>query len=470
MNSKSLGILIGILAAVVIGVLAVGIMNKGSIEGGSKQAGAKVLEGLSPDNVKSMTIENKDGGTTLELGDNSWTVKDRDNYPAKFSEVRDLIWKVWELAIVEGITAGPSTHGRFQLIKPGTDGADEDELGTVVTFKGEGDKDLGTLVIGKSFEGAPKENTPSPFPGFQMGEKGTFVWSPSAADTVWRVKEDFVGINAKPSDWLNQDFIGSNSIKSVSVTHPDGDTWKVFREAKGGTLALMNPAEGEELDSSKATSSGNVFASPRFQDVLPAADKDKAGLDSGIKATVETFDGFNYELMVGNEVGDGSSATDRYLSFTISYQQPDEPNYEVEIAAKMPPSTAPEGETEEDKVKREADDQSKRDAERKRLEEGHKEDMAKAKEKLELEKSYAERVYIVTNGTVSGLLKKRAELLKEEEAAEDGATTPGASAVTPPVMVPGFGGGGAGSAIPSGPSAVTAPVRVEIPQDEGAEE
>lgn len=459
MNSKSLGILVGILAVVVVAVLAINFINKGSIEGNSKQAGAKVLDGLNPDDVKTMTIENKDGATTLELGDNEWTVQDRDNYPAKFSEVRDLIWKVWELAIVEGITAGPSTHGRFQLIKPGTEGADEEEVGTVITFKGDGDKEMGTLVVGKGFEGAPKEDTPSPFPGFQMGEKGTFVWSPSAADKVWRVKEDFMSLKAKPSDWLNKDFVKGNSIKSVAVTHPDGDSWKVFRESKGGTLALMDPKEGEELDTTKATSSGNVFASPRFQDVLPAAEKEKAGLDSGVKATVETFDGFTYELIVGNEVGSGTSPSDRYLSFTVSYTQPEEPNYEVEIAAKMPPSTAPDGETEEEKKKREEEDQKSRDAERKRLEEGYKEDVEKAKEKLELEKTFTDRVYIVTSGTVSGVLKKRAELLKEEEKEDDeAAASPSATAVTPPVMVPPVGG--------ENGSAVTPPVKVEIPPAE----
>jgi hypothetical protein len=455
MNSKSLGILVGILAVVIVGVLAINFMNKGSIEGGSKEAGSKVLDGLDPDNVKSITIEGKDGATTLELGEAKWTVKDRDGYPAKFSEVRDVIWKIWELAIVEGITAGPSTHGRFHLLKPGTDGADKDEVGTVISFKGDGDKEMGTIVIGKDFEGAPKEDAPSPFPGFQIGEKGTYVWSPSAEGTVWRVKEDFMGLKSKPADWLDKEFVKSNTIKSVSVTHPDGDTWKVFREDKGGTLALMDPKEGEELDTSKASASGNVFASPKFQDVLPAADKEKAGLDAGIKATVDTVEGFTYEITVGNEVGGETSATDRYISFTVAFQQPEEPNYEVEIAAKMPPSTAPDGESDEDKKKREEEDQSNRDAERKRLEDGYKEDIEEAKKRLATEKEFESKVYVVTNSTVSGILKKRAELLKEEKKEEGETSADGASAVTPPVMVP-----------PAGASAVTPPVRVEIPAAE----
>ncbi|MEZ5325043.1 MAG: DUF4340 domain-containing protein [Verrucomicrobiales bacterium] len=455
MNSKSLGILVGILAVVIVGVLAINFMNKGSIEGGSKEAGSKVLDGLDPDDVKSITIEGKDGATTLELGESKWKVRDRDGYPAKFSEVRDVIWKIWELAIVEGITAGPSTHGRFHLLKPGSDGADEDEVGTVVSFKGEGDKDMGTIVIGKDFEGAPKDDAPSPFPGFQMGEKGTYVWTPTAKDTVWRVKEDFMSLKSKPADWLDKDFVKGNTVKSVSVTHPDGDTWKVFRETKGGTLALMDPKEGEELDTTKASASGNVFASPRFQDVLPAAEKDKAGLDAGVKVTVETFEGFTYDLTIGNEVGGETSPTDRYMSFTVAYQQPEEPNYEVEIAANIPPSTAPEGETDEDKKKREDEDQSKRDAERKRLEDSFKADVEDAKKKLELEKGFEGKIYVVSSSTVTGALKKRSELLKEEKKEDADAAPEGASVVTPPVMVP-----------PAGASAVTPPVRVEIPSGE----
>ena len=461
MNAKSLGILVGILAAVIVGVLVIQLKNKGTIEEGSKQAGAKVLDGLSPDAVKIVTIESKDGATTLELGDNKWTVSDRDNYPAKFSEVRDTIWKIWELAIVDGITAGASTHGRFNLLKPDAEGADEDEIGTVISFKGEGDKDLGTLIIGKDFEGAPKEDTPSPFPGFQMGEKGTFVWTPSAADTVWRVKEDFIGLKAKASDWLDKTFVKGNSIKSVEVTHPDGDAWKIFREDKGGTLQLADLKEGEELDTSKASSSGNVFANPSFQDVLASADKDKAELDSGVKATIQTFEGFTYALKVGKEVGGDSSSTDRYVSFELSYEQPEEPNYEVEVAAKIPPSEAPEGESEEDKAKREEEDKNKRDAERERLEKNYKDDVEEAKEKLETEKGYEGKVYIVSKYTVDGLLKKRADLLKEEEKEEDeqDETAGGTSVTTPPVRVPPV------SSTPKA-TAVTPPVRVEIPPKE----
>lgn len=460
MNAKSLGILVGILAAVVVGVLAMHLINRGSIEGGSKQAGARVLEGLNPDAVKTITIESDEGATTLELGDNKWSVQSRDGYPAKFTDVRDTIWKIWELEIVDGITAGASKLGRFNLIKPGTEGADKEEVGKVVTLKGEGDKELAQLVIGKDFEGAPKENEPSPFPGFQMGEKGTFVWTPSESETVWRVKEDFMSLRTKPSDWLDKTFIKGNSIKSVSVEHPDGDKWTISREAKGGTLQLADAQEGEEFDATKASASGNVFANPAFQDILVQAEKDKAGLEQGVNATIETFEGFTYKVAIGNEVGGESSSTDRYMTVAVSYTQPAEPDYDAEVAAKFPPSEAPEGESEEDKAKREADDKSKRDTERETLESAYKKEIEDSSKKLETEKAFEGRIYVVTKFTVDGLLKKRAELLKVEEAettGDESAAPGGASVTTPPVRVPPLDGD-------FGATAVTPPVRVEIPQ------
>ena len=247
MNAKSLGILIGILLVVVVGVVATQMINRSAIGEAPKVAGEKVIDGLKPVDVTGVKIEGDEGSVTLIQAENpedGWTVKERDGYEAKGANVRDLVIKLWELAIVDGIKAGASTHGRFQLSSPDRK-APMKRSGQSGDTSWQGEKELGSIVIGKDFDGAPQEGASSPFPGFTMNEKGSYVWTPTSPDMVWRVKAEFYDVRVKPSDWLETDLVSDNSIKAVEVTHPEAsDSWKVYRDGKGSDLNLAGPRRG----------------------------------------------------------------------------------------------------------------------------------------------------------------------------------------------------------------------------------
>ena len=69
----------------------------------------------------------------------------------------------------------------------------------------------------------------------------------------------------------------------------------------------MDPAgtkPGEEVDPGKAGSVSNFLCEPSFADVLaPDKPATETGLDKPSILTIETFDGFSYELNIGKLMG-----------------------------------------------------------------------------------------------------------------------------------------------------------------------
>ena len=124
---------------------------------------------------------------------------------------------------------------------------------------------------------------------------------PGRADHVFLVAGTFDEVQLKPETWLDRDFLKVENAKSIALagTTP-AMNWKIFRETATGPWTLLETKPGEELDSAKANSVSSHVANPTFADVLPAdAQTAETGLDNPSTLTIETFDGFDYELRIG---------------------------------------------------------------------------------------------------------------------------------------------------------------------------
>jgi hypothetical protein len=207
------------------------------------------------------------------------------------------------------------------------------------------------------------------------------------------VSDAFSEVEAKPERFLNKDFIKIEKLRAISVTNTNQtNSWAVTRETESGPWALVDPAEGEKLDTTKTSSLNYLLSNPMFDDVVsPDATPETTGLDQPLIARLETFEGFAYSVKVGNKTDD-----DKYY---VSVQV--EGNFDRERAPMA-------DETEEDKE---------------RLDREFKEKLAKLDEKLAREQASGRWVYLVSKWTVDGLLKGRGELLESktepEAAAED---------------------------------------------------
>lgn len=386
-------------AAAVAGLLALFFSRSGATASKAPAGvGERVLRDFPLNDVTRIRIASAEGEAVVERGESGWVVPAREGYPASFDQVSRLLRKVWETKVVQTVAAGPSALGRLQLLAPGQgeNAPAPGQTGTLLEFFDAGGKLLGSLIIGKE---SVSGDADSPW---TLGGSGRFVLNPARPDRVVVVAESFSDAQPRVRDWLDRDFFAIQKARSITVTNAEGATaWKASRASEADQFALEDAPKDREADPNKLSPLSTLLAYPRIEDVAgknPAAEG--AGLDKPVKAVIETFDGFTYNLSVG---APGPDST-RHLTLAVSASLPEKRN-------------APEGESEEDK---------------KRLDEEFEARVKTLREKLDKEKKFEGWVFLVPETQVADLLKSSADFLKpkEEKAQEP------VSAATPPVSAP----------------------------------
>jgi len=407
MNRNQLIILL-VLVAVLGGA---GIMlhkkQKSSWEGANPSAGKKLLGDFPINDVAH--IEVKQGANDLNLAkkDDKWCVRERNDYPANWPQISELLIKLGDLKIVQSEAVGQSQLTRLNLV-PGS----STNSAVAVDFKDKSDKPIRSLLLGKKH--MKKSNRPSPMGEMDDDEAGGFpdgryVKVGSDAKDVILISDALANVDTKPDQWLNKDFFKVEKVRSVAVNFPVAtNSWKISRETETGEWKLADAKPTEQLDNSKASGVGNALSAPAFNDVSMAK-PEELGLDKPTTVTLDTFDNFTYTLKVGQKTNDN-------LPLVVS------------VAADLPKDRAPgNDEKPEDKDK---------------LDKEFKEKQKKLEEKLTQEKPFEKWTYLVSNWTLDQLLKERAQLLiekKEEPKKEDkpAATIEPKPADSPLVPLPG---------------------------------
>ena len=387
MNRKQVVILL--LAGLVAGYFGLRISksNKESFKT-SDAGGEKLIPNFAINDVAHLRIKGATGEVNLVKKDDTWRVKERQDYPANFSELSDFLRKLADLKTIQDVKVGPSQMGRLDLNPPDKGGVG---TATLVEFKDAKGATVKSLLLGKKYTKGSGDSSPMGGGDFPVGR---YVMVQDGQNKVWLINEAFSNIETKPEQWLSKDFFKVEKLKSISVTHPVGtNSWKLEREKEGGDLKLADPQGEESLDASKASGAGYALSSPSFSDVLGS----DAKVEDSITAKLETFDGFTYNVKLGKPMK--------------------EENY--------PLSMAVEGNFAK---QREAGQDEKPEVKEK-LDKEFKEKTSKLEEKLKAEKAFEKWTYLVAKWSVDPLLKERKELLaeKKEEKKESEASAP-----TPP--------------------------------------
>jgi hypothetical protein len=390
MNRKQLVILIVVL--VVLGIAGVRVYqrNQTSWQGGGRQGAAlKLLGDLPVNDVAAIVVKGGTNQLDLVKKDGLWRVKERNDYPANFSEISGFLLKAADLKAAQTEEIGASQLGRYKLLPPGH----ATNTAVLVELRDSNGKVIKSLLLGKTHM-RKSEGRPSPMG--EMGENegfpdGRYVMVGTGAKTVAVVSDPLSNLEAKPDLWLNKDFFKVEKIRSIAVVFPVAtNSWKVTRDTESATdWKLAEAKPGEQLDSSKTSSFSYALNAPSFSDVLPADTKpEQTGLDKPTIITLDTFDNFTYTLKLGQKTNDNLP-----MVVTVSAQIPKE-------------RTPGKDEKAEDKA---------------RLDKEFKETQKKVEDKLSQEKSFEKWVYLVSNWTVDSLLKERAQLLveKKEEPKKD---------------------------------------------------
>ena len=222
MNRKQLLILLVLVVVLGIAGLVLYKRNQTSWQGGGRQGAApKLLGDLPVNDVAAIVIKGGTNELDLVRKDNLWRVKQRNDYPANFSEISSFLLKAADLKAVQTEEIGPSQLGRYKLLPPGPG----TNTAVLVELRDQGGKVIKSLLLGKTHM-RKSEGRPSPMG--EMGESegcpdGRYVMVGTGAKTVAVVSDPLSNLEAKPESWLNKDFFKVEKIRSIAVTYPGGD-------------------------------------------------------------------------------------------------------------------------------------------------------------------------------------------------------------------------------------------------------
>ena len=396
MNRKQLLILLVLVVVLGVAGLMLHQRNQTSWQGGSRQgAGSKLLGDLPVNDVATIVIKGGTNELDLARKDNLWRVKQRNDYPANFTEISSFLLKAADLKAVQTEEIGSSQLGRYKLLPPGP----ATNTAVLVELRDQGGKVIRSLLLGKTHM-RKSEGRPSPMG--DMGESegypdGRYVMVGTAAKTVAVVSDPLSNLEAKPESWLNKDFIKVEKIRSIAVAFPVAtNSWKVTRDTETASdWKLADAKPDEKLDSAKTSSFSYALSSPSFNDVLPADTKpEQIGLDKPTVVTIDTFDNFTYTIKLGQKTNDNLPMM-------------------VAVTAQIPKERTPgKDEKPEDKT---------------RLDKEFKDNQKKLEDKLSQDQSYEKWVYLISNWTVDSLLKERSQLLAEKKEEPKKDETPAAA-------------------------------------------
>jgi hypothetical protein len=375
MNQKQLTLLL--VLGVVLGGLGWVAYNKqrSPYKESTQRMGTKVLPDFPLNDVAQVTIKQGSSELNVVKKNDVWTVKERGDYPANFSNVSDFLRKVWELKVTKPVRVGQSRLAQLELVPP------DKGPSTLVEFKDSSGKAIKSLLLGAKH--MKEASGDSQFGGGSWPD-GRYVMVGSDIQTVALVAENFSNIEPKAEDWLNKDFFKIEKHKSISVISTNAtNSWKLTRETETGEWKLADAKAEEQLDTSKSSSVTSALSYPSFNDVVPGAKPEEAGFDKPITATIETFEGLIYTAKVGK-----STTNDSY-------------HFQVAVAGNFPKQREPgKDEKPEDKDK---------------LDKEFAEKTRKLEEKLKTEQAFEKWTFLVSKWTIDPLLKERKDLLAEKK-------------------------------------------------------
>lgn len=247
MSNKKL-LILGVVAILMVfwAIVQSRISNKSGIE----PAGPTYLiQGLDPSDVDEIIIGTGDSAFTLKGMGNGFVVVDRNNYPARTSEINNLITKCLDIQTSELVTDNPANHADL--------GVTEKEARNVIKFmKADPNSPLLTGII----IGSTKE----------LGQ-GSYVRllssDPDLSNRVY-VAHSVPGFASGEMNFIEQQLITvkREDIESVTVSSPE-EQYVLKSEDNGQGVVLENIPAGKKLKDEEAKSVLTALLNLSFDDV-----------------------------------------------------------------------------------------------------------------------------------------------------------------------------------------------------------
>jgi len=246
---------------------------------------------------------------TLVRGDDgSWTVAEKDGYPADVEKVRQTLIGLAEARIVEPKTANPDFYDRL-----GVEGVEDEAAGGLAVVLTGADTPVNVIV------------------GNSEGTSQVYVREVDQTQSFLVDRNPDAG--SETTDWLVTEILAipGSRMARVTVTHPDGETVSVSKaDSEQSNFDLDEIPPGRELQyASVANVMGNVLSNLNLQDVEPRTETDEP-------VTVTEFVTFDGLAITAESV---EREDEPWVAFRAEYRPPvaepdpqDDPVQEADIA------------------------------------------------------------------------------------------------------------------------------------------
>ena len=284
MNQKTL---IGLAVAALIALLAAIALNHANKP--QSEGSGEAVEYLAPGlrehiNDISKVIVTAGGNkvlATLQRGTTGWSLVEKGGYAVDTGKLREFLLKVSDAKLVEKKTANKDKYATLGV----EDVSAKDAKGLQVELDGLA-QPLKLIVGDPDARGSR-----------------TFVRRVGEAQS-W-LASGLLSVEKNAADWLKKDLadIAASRIAQVSITHADGKTLRVYKDAQGdANFKLADIPKGREAGPEYGINGlASNLAGLRFDDVLPA--KETAPDAKALKARYATFDGLVVDVSAWQKDG-----------------------------------------------------------------------------------------------------------------------------------------------------------------------
>jgi hypothetical protein len=235
--------------------------------------------------VAELRVENSDERYTIKRVKDQWFVVERNNYPAKFSKIREMIAGVSNLVIVDAKTKNPDLYSRIAV---------RDTKGKDFDSKYLGLKDASGKIIAEILVGNRKFNM-----GGGEDDEGIYFRRPTE-EQAWLARGK-LEVSRDILDWLDQTLVDVkvDRVRSVHTKSPDGQEIIISRNAastKGFTLE--NLSDGAKLKNNADTTLIDLASALKEMELRDIARESEKifSADKTFTATYQTFKGLTVNL------------------------------------------------------------------------------------------------------------------------------------------------------------------------------
>lgn len=238
------------------------------------ERGQKFLSQLNADNIFQIVIEKDGETTTLERGEEKFTVAEVNGFPAKNETINRLISDMIKVGLEQPIGSSESLAEELQ-VNP------EHEEAVEVTFKNDSGKIMVHTVIGKTGDDG----------------RGRYVRRLDGDDDTIYLTSDSLFVSTDKSTYLDKQIVDVAAPQLSLIQAPDF----AINAGENGVLKLEGVPTSKEEDASQMDQVKNALQRLSFDKVFLADESEVSGLTFDRELTFNLDDNSSYVVQTSKK-------------------------------------------------------------------------------------------------------------------------------------------------------------------------